>query len=45
VFPGGELQERRFNIVYYWARYGPAWLARLYEEWPTGERDHLLWEG
>lgn len=45
LFPEGELQERKFNVVYYWARYGPGWLQKLYEEWPAGMREHLLWEG
>ncbi len=44
LFPGGGLQERSYNIVFYWARYGPELLSRLYEEWPAGVREHVLWE-
>ncbi|NKB35768.1 MAG: bacillithiol biosynthesis cysteine-adding enzyme BshC [Gammaproteobacteria bacterium] len=43
LFPKGELQERHFNIVYYWTRYGPEFLSSLYEDWPVGLRNHLLW--
>ena len=43
LFPEGELQERYFNIVYYWVRYGPAFLSSLYEDWPVGCREHLIW--
>ena len=43
LFPHGELQERCFNIVYYWSRFGPDFLAKLYSDWPVGVRDHLLW--
>ena len=44
LFPDGGLQERAFNVVYYWARYGPDFLAALYQHLPSGQRDHLLWE-
>jgi uncharacterized protein YllA (UPF0747 family) len=44
LFPRGGLQERTFNIVYYWARYGPEFLDALYEDLPAGSREHLLWE-
>ena len=44
LFPRGVLQERSLNVVYYWARYGPAFLERLYAELPTGPRSHILWE-
>jgi bacillithiol biosynthesis cysteine-adding enzyme BshC len=44
LFPRGGLQERTFNIVYYWARYGPDFLNALYEDLPAGSREHLLWE-
>ena len=43
LFPEGELQERYFNIVYYWVRYGSEFLSSLYEDWPVGSRDHLMW--
>jgi bacillithiol biosynthesis cysteine-adding enzyme BshC len=45
LFPEGGLQERSFNVVYYWARYGPAFLDGLYRHFPAGQRDHVLWEG
>jgi len=45
LFPEGELQERKVNVVYYWARYGPDWLLKLRDGWPAGVREHLLWEG
>jgi bacillithiol biosynthesis cysteine-adding enzyme BshC len=44
LFPRGGLQERSLNIVYYWARYGPDFLSRLYAELPAQTRTHLLWE-
>lgn len=44
LFPGGQSQERRFNIAYYWARYGSEFLREIYRHWPTGQRDPLLWE-
>ena len=44
LFPGGALQERRFNIVYYWARYGREFLDELRQSWPIGRRDPLLHE-
>jgi bacillithiol biosynthesis cysteine-adding enzyme BshC len=44
LFPRGALQERVFNGVYYWARYGREFLDTLYRQFPAGERDHLLWE-
>jgi bacillithiol biosynthesis cysteine-adding enzyme BshC len=40
--PPGELQERRFNILYYWTRYGPQLLAGLQSHWPPAGRDHFL---
>ena len=44
LFPEGGFQERTFNVVYYWARYGPDFLTDLYENFPAGSRSHLLWE-
>lgn len=44
LFPDGALQERRFNIVYYWARYGQEFLDELHQGWPIGCRDPLLRE-
>lgn len=44
LFPCGVLQERRFNIVYYWARYGQDFLDELRQSWPIGRRDPLLRE-
>ena len=44
LFPRGGLQERSFNIVYYWARYGRQLLDALHRQWPIGRRDPLLWE-
>jgi uncharacterized protein YllA (UPF0747 family) len=44
LFPRGALQERSFNVVYYWARYGPDLLSRLYKELPVGTRSHVIWE-
>jgi len=44
LFPGGALQERRFNMVYYWARYGQEFLDELQLDWPIGRRDPLLRE-
>jgi len=44
LFPGGALQERRFNIVYYWARYGQGFLDELHQCWPIGRRGPLLRE-
>lgn len=44
LFPGGALQERRFNIVYYWARHGQQFLDELHQHWPLGRRDPLLRE-
>lgn len=43
LFPHGELQERCFNIVYYWSRFGPDFLTKLYKDWPVGAREHLIW--
>ena len=42
LFPRGGLQERSFNIVYYWARYGPDFLAQLSDGFPVGMRGHLV---
>ena len=44
LFPEGGFQERTFNVVYYWARYGPDFLTGLYDNLPAGPRSHLLWE-
>lgn len=44
LFPDGGFQERTFNVVYYWARYGPDFLTGLYDNLPAGSRSHLLWE-
>lgn len=44
LFPDRGLQERTFNIIQYWARYGPDFLARLYDQWPISDRQHLLRE-
>lgn len=44
LFPGGQLQERRFNIVYYWARYGYGFLDELHRQWPAARREPIIWE-
>lgn len=44
LFPDGDLQERHYNIVYFWVRYGPDFLSKLYRDWPVGLRNHLIWE-
>ncbi len=40
VIPPGEPQERRFNVLWYRARYGPGLLKALYRQWPEGGSDH-----
>jgi bacillithiol biosynthesis cysteine-adding enzyme BshC len=42
LYPCGELQERRFNILWYRALYGPDWTRELHRQWPPGGSDHLL---
>jgi bacillithiol biosynthesis cysteine-adding enzyme BshC len=44
LFPGGALQERCFNIVYYWARHGQEFLDELHQGWPIRQRGPLLRE-
>ena len=44
LLPDDQLQERVFNITYYWARYGPGLLGDLYRNWPSGGRDHVFWK-
>lgn len=44
LFPGRAPQERCFNIVYYWARYGHEFLDELHQGWPIGQREPLLRE-
>lgn len=44
LFPGGQLQERCFNIVYYWARYGCGFLDELHRQWPVARRKPIIWE-
>lgn len=44
LFPRGQPQERCFNIVYYWARYGGAFLDELHRQWPAARRDPVIWE-
>ena len=38
--PSGEPQERRLNILWYRARYGPELLKSLYRQWPERGSDH-----
>lgn len=40
--PPGEPQERRFNILWYRARYGPKLLQALHGQWPEGGASHWL---
>ena len=42
LYPCGDPQERRFNILYYWFRYGPRFLSSLHAFWPAGGRNHIL---
>ncbi|MGH8166608.1 MAG: bacillithiol biosynthesis cysteine-adding enzyme BshC, partial [Woeseiaceae bacterium] len=42
LYPCGDLQERRFNILYYWSRHGRQFLSGLHAHWPPGGRDHML---
>ena len=44
LFPDGALQERCFNIAYYWARHGQEFLDELHRRWPIGQRAPLLRE-
>ena len=44
LFPCGRLQERCFNIAYYWARYGCSFLDELHRQWPAARRDPVIWE-
>ncbi len=43
VLPRGDLQERKYNILTYLIKYGPAFLDRLLEEFPL-EADHHFFD-